>query len=160
MAARFNQKVYMDLKKWGDKWILHLIDMFSRLSISTFISRKRPSDVIDKIMTCWMGAGFGGMEAILTDNGGEFNADEIREVASILNVEVLTTAAYGPFQNGLRERNHAVVDMMLMKLGEQCPQTEIGVLLAWANVARNSKFAKHLTDEVPVLEGGLPQVRR
>ena len=113
MATRFNQKVCMDLKKWGDKWILHLIDMFSRLSISTFISRKRPSDVIDKIMTCWVGAGFGVMEAILTDNGGEFNADEIREVASILNVEVLTTAAYSPFQNGLCERNHAVVDMML-----------------------------------------------
>ena len=171
MATRFNQKVCMDLKKWGDKWILHLIDMFSRLSISTFISRKRPSDDIDKIMTCWVGAGFGVMEAILTDNGGEFNADEIREVASILNVEVLTTAAYSPFQNGLCERNHAVVDMMLMKLREQCPQTEIGVLLAWANVAKNSLqmwhgfssyqivFGKNpnlpniLTDEVPALEG-------
>ena len=138
VATRFNQKVCMDLKKKGDKWILHLIDMFSRLSISAFIIRKRPSDVIDKIVTSWVGAGFGVMEATLTDNGGEFNADEIREVASILYVEVLTTAAYSPFQNELCECNHAVVDMMLMKFREQCPKTEIGMLLVWLNVAKNS----------------------
>ena len=107
MASRFNQKVAMDLKQWQTKWILHLVDMFTRFSVSVFIERKRPSDVIDKIMINWVGAGFGVMEGILSDNGGEFSADEMREVASILNVIVNTTVAESPFQNGLCERIHS-----------------------------------------------------
>ena len=38
------------------------------------------------------------MESILSDNGGEFSSEETREVASILNVEVFTAAAYSPFK--------------------------------------------------------------
>ena len=40
------------------------------------------------------------MKSILTDNGGEFSADEI-EVSGILSVAACTTDAYSPFQNGL-----------------------------------------------------------
>ena len=138
LASRFNERVCMDLKKWRGKWILHMIDMFSRFSVSVFIDRKRPSEVINKVFLCWIGAGFGVMESMLTDNGGEFSSDETREVASILNIEVCTTAAESPFQNGLCERNHAVVDNMLMKMEEQCPDTDIEVLLAWANMAKNA----------------------
>lgn len=138
MATRFNQKVCMDLKQWRNQWILHLIDMWSRFSISVFINRKRPSDIIDKIMTCWIGASFGVMEAIVSDNGGEFSSDEMRQVCSILNVDKITTAAYSPYQNGLCERNHAVIDSMLLKMEEQCPDTPLDVLLGWANMAKNS----------------------
>ena len=84
MAKQFNEKVCMDLKKWGGKWILHMIDMWSRFSVSVFIERKRPKDVIEKILMCWVGAGFGIMGSIFNDNGGEFSSDEMREVASIL----------------------------------------------------------------------------
>ncbi|XP_071114334.1 uncharacterized protein [Haliotis cracherodii] len=69
MASQFNETVAMDLKKWGSRWILYLVDMWSRLTISVFIQRKTPSEVIDKIMTHGIGAGFGVMQAILTDNG-------------------------------------------------------------------------------------------
>ena len=62
------------------------------------------------------------MKYVLTDNGGEFSADEIKEVSSILNVEVCTTAAYSPFQNGY-EQIHAVTDSMLTKLVDQYPKT-------------------------------------
>ena len=171
MASRFNEKVAMDLKKWQNRWILHLVDMWSRFSVSVFIQRKKPCEVIDKIMMCWVGAGFGVMEAILSDNGGEFSSDEMREVCSILNVETYTTAAESPFQNGLCERNHAVIDSMLVKLEEQCPETSQEVLLCWANMAKNSLqmwngfssyqlvFGKNpnlpniLTDQPPSLEG-------
>ena len=77
------------------------------------------------------------MGSMMTDNGGEFNADEMREVMSILNVRVLTTAAESPFQNGLCERVHAVTDMMLLKLEEENRNTDSQTLLCWANMARN-----------------------
>ena len=99
MASDFNEKVCMDLKQWNNTWILHLVDMFSRFTVAVFVNRKRPRDIIDKMIKCWIGI-FGIMGAVLTDNGGEFSADEMREIASILNIEVLTTAVESPFQNG------------------------------------------------------------
>ncbi|CAG2236079.1 unnamed protein product [Mytilus edulis] len=103
MASQFNEKVAMDLKQWNGRWILHMIDMWSRYTVSVFIDRKKTTGVIEKMMTNWIGI-FGVMGTILTDNGGEFSSDEMREVASILNVKVYTTAGESPFQNGLCER--------------------------------------------------------
>ena len=79
MAKRFNEKVAMDLEKWGSRWILHLVDMWSRLTVSVFIKRKKPTDFIDKIMQYCIGTGFGVMEGILSNNGGEFSSEETRE---------------------------------------------------------------------------------
>ena len=171
MASRFNQKVAMDLKQWEDRWILHLIDMFTRLTVSVFVQRKKPDEIINKIMTHWVGAGFGVMEGILTDNGGEFSSEETREVCSVLNVVAATTAAQSPFQNGLCERVHSVTDMMLLKLRADNPNTDIDVLLCWACNARNSLQMWHgfssyqlvfgqnpnlpniMTDNPPALQG-------
>ena len=82
MAKEFNEKVAVDLKKWNNKYILHMVDMFSRLTISCFIERKTPREVIDKIMEKWIGY-FGVMRCILNDNGGEFTGNEIKEVKDI-----------------------------------------------------------------------------
>lgn len=57
--------------------------------MSVFISRKKPSNVIEALMKNWVGI-FGVMGALMSDNGGEFTSEEIREVASILNVRVCT----------------------------------------------------------------------
>ena len=94
------------------RWLLHLVDM----------ERKKP---IDSIMHHWIGAGFGVMEGILSENGGEFSSKEPREVASLLNLEVSTTAADSLYENGIRERIHSVTDIMLLKLEKQC----LGTLL-------------------------------
>ena len=61
-------KVTKDLKLCDNKWILDLIDMWSRLTISVFIDRKTPQSVINTIMLHWVGAGYGVMKSILTDN--------------------------------------------------------------------------------------------
>ena len=36
MAAEFNEKVAMDLKKWDERWILHMVDMWSCFTVSVF----------------------------------------------------------------------------------------------------------------------------
>ena len=141
MASSFNEKVAIDLKEVrnGDKkeYILHMVDMWSRLTISALIKRKHPREVIDKFMTKWVGV-FGIPKGILNDNGGEFTAEEIREFKSILNIVDLTTGAESPWQNGLCEKNHQVVDTMWMRLKEDYPKVSDEVLLAWANMAKNS----------------------
>ena len=160
----------MDLKQWKVRWILHLIDMWARYTVSVFINRKRPSDIIDAMMTHWIGK-FGVMKSVLTDNGGKFNSDEMREVESILNIQVCTTAGKGPFQIGLCERVHAVTDMMLTKLEDEQNGANSETLLCWANMARNclqmwNGFSSHrlvfgtnpnlpgiMTDKIPALDG-------
>lgn len=172
MARRFNEVVAMDLKvrESHQGYILYLIDVWSRYTQAVYIKRKLSSEVIHSIMKYWIGV-FGVMGAVYTDNGGEFNNAELRDVASILNMKVHTTAAECPFQNGLCERIHAVTDMILAKLEAQYPKTPFDVLLQWACMARNSLamwngFSSHqlvfgaspnlpniLTDNLPALEG-------
>ena len=138
MASRFNEKIAIDLKSWKGKYILHMIDMFTRLSVSVFINSKSPPVVVEKIIQHWIGAGWGVMEGIFFDNGGEFNNSEMREVASILNIQLSSTPAESPWSNGLCERNHHITDRMLEILTEENPKTDQNTLLAWANVAKNS----------------------
>ena len=169
LAKAFNEVVSLDLKHWENGFILHIIDVWSRYSMSVFISRKLPQLVIDNLMKRWI-AVFGTMKAIMSDNGGEFTADVIKEVASMLGVRLLTTAGNAPHQNGLNERIHAVVDLILHKLKAQYPKLELDVLLGWANMAKNCLHMNHgysshqlvfgqnpylpniLTDEPPALE--------
>ena len=170
MGKFFNDVVCMDLKKWRGGYILHLIDMWSRYSVSVFITRKLPSVIIDMIMSRWVSV-FGTMRGLLSDNGGEFSNAEIRDVASGLNIKLHTTAGYAPNQNGLCERVHGVIDLILHKLCTQYPHVNINTLLGWANMAKNSLHSHHgfsshqlvfgrnpnipniLSDSPPALEG-------
>ena len=137
MASKFNEKVAMNLKQWNGRWILHIIDMWLRYTMSTFVDRKKPANIIDALMTQWIGK-CGIMRALMTDNGGEFNSDEMRDITSVLNVQLCTTADESPFQNGLCERVHAITDMMLVKLEADYGKINSQTLLSWANMARNS----------------------
>ena len=173
MASEFNELVAMDLKYWKPNlWILHMVDVFSRFSQSVFITSKKPGVIIEAILANWVGV-FGVMSrGVLTDNGGEFCNEDMREMSSLLNIELLTTAAFAPFQNGLCERNHAVIDMMLYKLQADYRNVSLSVLLKWANMAKNSiqmwsgyssyqivfgsnpNLPNVLTDRVPALQDG------
>ena len=74
----------------------------------------------------------------MTDNGGEFNSDEMRDITSVLNVQLCTTAGERPFQNGLCEKVHAITDMILVKLEPDNGKINSETLLSWANMSRNS----------------------
>ena len=169
MGNFFNDALCVDLKSLSrEGWILHMIDMHTRYTRSILVDRKFSSGIIDKIMKDWVGI-FGVPRKLMSDNGGEFTSDEMKEVSSYLNVIKYTTAAEAPWQNGLCERVHQVTDMILLKLRATYPKVDLDVLLAWANMARNSLqmyngFSSHqlvfgvnpnlpniLTDELPAM---------
>ena len=121
MASHFNEKVAMDLKNLSSgEHILHLVDMWSRYTLSFLIERKDPRDVIDTFMEHWARY-FGLHSAILNDNGGEFTSAEWREVKSVLNVVDLTTAPQSPWQNGICEKNHQLADTMWIRMNNDFP---------------------------------------
>lgn len=126
----------MDLKFWRGKWILYMIDMWFRYIVFVFIQRKKIIEVIEKIMFYWIGI-FGVMGVIMTDNGGEFNFEEMREVVFILNVMVCIFVGESLFQNGFCERVYFVIDMMFIKLEYDYRDVNEQSLLCWVNMARN-----------------------
>lgn len=128
MASKLNKKVAMVLKQLNDHWILHIIGMWSRYTVSPFVDRKEPEKIIDELMREWVGK-FGVMGSLMTENGGEFNSDEVRELASILNIQLCTTSAESPFQNGLCERAHAKTGVMLTKMQADCGKVDAQTLL-------------------------------
>lgn len=58
----------------------------------------------------------GPPQKLFSDNGGEFNNDEVRDMAEHFNIEIKTTAAYSPWSNGLTERHNQTLTEILMKV--------------------------------------------
>ena len=136
-----NAIVSIDLKEWthqGKKrYICYLIDLHSRLTLGSFINNKEPDSIVKCIMNTWVPV-FGLMAGLHSDLGGEFSNDVLQEVASQLGINISTTAAYSPHQNGLNERNHAVVDMMITRMILSDPKLSPEMALLWALNAKNS----------------------
>ena len=86
----------------------------------------------------WIGSGLGAPKKFLADNGGEFANEEYKDMSSNLNIELINTAAYSPWQNGICERNHAVVDDCVSKILEDNPELELDVALVWPINAKNA----------------------
>ena len=143
-AERFNEIVTLDLKDVNDsekkenRYILYMIDMFSRLTVGVFIKDKHPETVANKILKHWVGAGFGLMRFIHSDLGGEFVNKTMTDVADYLNVRLTTTAAHSPNMNGCNERNHATVDRMMSKMMDEDKNLSAETALCWALNAKNS----------------------
>jgi hypothetical protein len=114
-----------------------MIDHFTRYQVATVLKSKEPSHVIDAITTKWLPF-FGRVDKILTDNGGEFCNEEMREVASALNIIHLTTGANAPWMNGTVERAHQPTDAITHAVKRDFPNMRLEVALAWAVTAVNS----------------------
>ena len=86
----------------------------------------------------WLASGFGPPEKFLIDNGGEFANENYKELTEQFNVEICGTSANSPWQNGMCERNHYIVDVRVEKMIEDDPSMKLEVVLAWAINAKNS----------------------
>ena len=139
-SSKFNQVVTLDLKKYEDgnyKYILYVVDWFSRLTVGSLIANKMPSTVGAEIMKKWI-APMGKMDMLHSDRGGEFCCEELTEISEYLSVRSSFTAAYSPNQNGVNERNHAICDGMMKKMRMEDPSLSAEVALIWALAAKNS----------------------
>ena len=114
-----------------------MIDMFSRLTAGGFIQNKQPETVINCLLENWISR-YGKMKTIHSDIGGELSNSTMRDVADKLGVELTTTAPYSPHQNGVNERNHAVVDLMMVRMLASDKSLLPRVALMWALNAKNS----------------------
>lgn len=169
-ATDHNQTVAMDLHQLeASLWYLHIMDEFSRFSAGCITHTKQASKIVSLFMKYWISV-HGAPKRILSDNGGEFDNSEFREMAEEFNIELVTTPAYSPWSNGMLERHNQTLTDMLLKVKSD-KSVDWDTALSWALMAKNSLhgvdgfspqqlvFARNpnlpsiLVDAPPALEG-------
>ena len=170
MASTYNETVAMDLHELEPGvWYLHVIDHYTRFSAGSIVTTKKPREIAKHFIHCWISV-HGPPRKLFTDNGGEFNNEEMRDMAEKFNIEVKTTAAYSPWSNGLLERHNQTLTDILLKV-KRDNRCDWKIALDWALMAKNSMHNVHgyspyqlvfgqnpnlpsvLTDKPPALEG-------
>ena len=138
MAKDVNDVVAIDLKVLKNgKYILYMVDCFSRFTQAKIIPNKQPDTIIDAIFEKWI-SWLGTPNKFLHDNGGEFCNELMLLTTTKLNIETCTTGANSPWSNGTCEVNHKTVDNILEPLQHDHPKVPLETLLLWALVAKNS----------------------
>ena len=98
----FSNTMAMDLKQYGQKYILHIIYLAKSYSNAVLINSRHKDVVVENIIRMRMNT-FGVSDKILTDNGGEFNNEELHDMSENLNTEVLAKTAESPWSNGINQ---------------------------------------------------------
>ena len=138
-ATQFGEILSLDLKiRDKKKDILYLIDCFSRLTLAEMIKDKKAITIAEVVMRRWVGSGYPLPACLHSDNSGEFTGSMMISLAENLNCQVTTSAGRTPYQNGINERGHAVVDRMMEIIIEDNREITEEMALYWACYAKNS----------------------
>ena len=99
--------------KRGNKYILTLMDFSTRFPEAIPLRRVDAQTVADAMMGVFCRLGF--PEEILTDQGSNFMSEIMRRVTDLLGVKQLKTSPYHPECDGMLERFHATLKLMMRK---------------------------------------------
>ena len=115
MAERFIDLIAMDLKSFNGVYFLVIVDYATRYCAASVINDKKPETIIQGIFTSWISL-FGSPKKLLSDNGGEFNNSQMRQLGETFNIRLMTTAAESPWSNGVCERLNGVLGDSVRKI--------------------------------------------
>ncbi|XP_048012163.1 uncharacterized protein LOC125245541 isoform X2 [Megalobrama amblycephala] len=142
LASQYNETVAVDLHELEPGvWYLHIIDQFTRFSAGSILTTKKSSEIVKHFVHVWISV-HGPPQKLFSDNGGEFNNDEVRDMAENFNIEIKTTAAYSPWSNGLTERHNQTLTEIIMKV-KTSNGCDWDTALDWALMAKNTMQNVH-----------------
>ena len=97
----------------GNKYILCVIDMFSRFCIIKALPTKETDGIINclnEIFNYW-----GFPSVLLSDNALEFTSEALMQFSTIYSIKKTQVLPYSPYSNGIVERNNSKI-LKLLKL--------------------------------------------
>ena len=142
MGNVFNETVAMDLKVWKQGlYFFVVVDVATRFCRATVITDKSPKTIIRELFCNWISL-FGAPKKFLSDNGGEFNNEIMRELSDNFGINLVCTAAQSPWSNGVCERLNAILGSSVCKVMNDA-DCSLHVALSWAVAARNSLHNCH-----------------
>ena len=118
-SSSFNKIVTLDLKEFGSKYILWIVENFTRFIQGKLIPNKKVDTIISALPDMWcMNLGF-PTNGFFTDSGGEFANIKHDKLTSKLRLTVKFRLAFSLWSNGINETNHASADITIRKLMEE-----------------------------------------
>ena len=91
-ATPFNEVVTLDLKEFDSKYILSIVDLFTRFIQGKLITNKKVDTIIQTLTNSWcMSVGFPS-QGFFADNGAEFANIKLDTLTSKLGL----TVRFGP----------------------------------------------------------------
>src|SRR5215469_7839953 len=140
LASKFNEVIAMDLGELERRRFILFVDMATNYIQAAWIKNKTPKEITKSILGKWIGV-FGAPKKILTDNGLEFQNEEVKLLTEGFGIEILSTPAESPWSNGKCERMVRLVkDGMRKLLEEETRNFEIA--LNWTLAAKNCLMMK------------------
>ena len=158
LARDFNECVAMDLKIHKEGNIYYLVDVMTRYTAGGFVKDKEAETIVRATLDLWNLGPFGPPKKFLADNGGEFANELYRDMCENFNIEVLKTGAASPFQNGICERNHAVVDNMFNRMRKDNPTMDKHLILSSCIAAKNALAMNNGFSPVQLVTGKTPNL--
>ena len=110
-----NQIITWDLKEWGQKYIMWMIDSFSRFAKGVVISNKKKETILKVLYYEWCCQLGYPTQGFWSDNGGEFRNSTMVEFVEKCQLTLRFGPSNSPWSNGLNERNHGVCDVIIKK---------------------------------------------
>ena len=141
-ARSFNEIVTLDLKQFGNNYVLWCIDSFTRFIQGKLLRNKKAETVLNAINECW-NLPF-GIPAVgfYADNGTEFKNVNMDKLISKLVISISYGLAYSPWSNSINERNHASCNLTIKKLIEDKKIGLTDVLVKTAAWTHNTNVNK------------------
>ena len=110
-----NQIITWDLKEWNDRYILWLIDSFSRFVKGIVIPNKKKETILKALYYDWCCQMGYPTQGFWADNGGEFRNATMIEFVEKCKLSLTFGPSHSPWSNGINERNHGICDVIVKK---------------------------------------------
>ena len=107
------QIIASDLFQLQGKTYLLLVDYFSRYPDIVHLTDTTSRGVINAL--CSIFSRLGIPEILMSDNGPQFDSNEMREFAERYGIELVSSSPHYPQSNGLAERTVKTIKQMLLK---------------------------------------------
>ena len=104
----------------GNRYILTLIDYATRYPEATALKNIETVTIAEALVDMYARVGI--PSEILSDQGSQFTSDLMKEVSRLLSIKQLTSSPYHPQNNGLIERFHSTLKMMLKRMCSERPR--------------------------------------
>ena len=132
----------------GNRFILVVIDYFSRWPEAYAIPNQKAHTVAEKLVQEWISK-YGVMKQLHTHKGKSFENEVLKELTDILRIKKTRTTPYHPQSDGMVERlNRTLKDMLAKTVNDQHNDWDIRipqVLLAYRTTTHMSTGSHCIT---------------
>jgi hypothetical protein len=158
MGEHFNDCVSMDLGAIAEgKTFLVIVDVVTKFSQAGWVKSKKPEEIMKTFLHKWISV-FGAPRTLLTDNGGEFQNDEMLRMGERFGIEIKSTSSESPWSNGICEKVVGTTKQMVKKIREDSG-ADFETCLDWATNARNSLCNRNGFSAYQLVLGRNPNIR-